>query len=105
MHLLLVDREAVRRTAFHDNRSANADTFYDTFPGGWGWRWGSGYGDATTTAATCTEGTLVVGLFDGKTKALHWRGSANNTLSNSSTKNIRNFDKSLERLFKGFPSQ
>jgi hypothetical protein len=31
------------------------DTFYDTFPGGWGWRWGSGYGDATTT----TEAVLL----------------------------------------------
>ena len=79
------------------------DTFYDTFPGGWGWRWGSGYGDATTTAETYTVGTLVVDLFDRKTKALLWRGSANNTLSNNSTKNIKNLDKSVEKLFKGFP--
>jgi hypothetical protein len=79
------------------------DTFYDTFPGGWGWRWGSGYGDATTTTETYTVGTLVVDLFDRKTKALLWRGSASNTLSNSSTNNIKNFDKSVKKLFKGFP--
>jgi Domain of unknown function (DUF4136) len=79
------------------------DTFYDTFPGGWGWRWGSGYGDATTTTETYTVGTLVVDLFDRKTKALLWRGSADSTLSNSSTKNIKNFDKSVEKLFKKFP--
>jgi hypothetical protein len=79
------------------------NTFYDTFPGGWGWRWGSGYGDATTTTETYTVGTLVVDLFDRKTKALLWRGSASNTLSNSSTNNIKNFDKSVKKLFKGFP--
>jgi len=79
------------------------DTFYDTFPGGWGWRWGSGYGDATTTTETYTVGTLVVDLFDRRTKALLWRGSASDTLSNSSTNNIKNFDKSVKKLFKGFP--
>jgi uncharacterized protein DUF4136 len=79
------------------------DTFYDKFPGGWGWRWGSGYGDATTMTETYTVGTLVLDLFDRKTKALLWRGSASNTLSDSSTKNIKNFDKSVKNLFKGFP--
>jgi len=79
------------------------NTFYDTFPGGWGWRWGSGYGDATTTTETYRVGTLVVDLFDRKTKALLWRGSASNTLSNNSTKNIKDLDKSVEKLFKGFP--
>jgi len=79
------------------------DTFYDTYPGGWGWRWGSGYGDATTTTETYTVGTLVVDLFDRKTKALLWRGSVSNTLSNSSTNNIKNFDKSVKKLFKGLP--
>jgi hypothetical protein len=79
------------------------DTFYDTFPGGWGWRWGSGYGDATTETETYTVGTLVVDLFDRKTKALLWRGSANNTFASNSTNNIKNFDKSVKKLFKGFP--
>jgi len=79
------------------------DSFYDTYDGGWGWRWGSGYGDSTTTTETYTVGTLVIDLFDRKTKALLWRGSASNTLSNSSTNNIKNFDKSVKKLFKGFP--
>ena len=79
------------------------DTFYDTFPGGWGWRWGSGYGDATTTTETYRVGTLVVDLFDRKTKALLWRGSASNTLSNNSTKNIKDLNKSVGKLFKEFP--
>jgi hypothetical protein len=79
------------------------DSFYDGYPGGWGWRWGSGYGDATTETETYTVGTLVVDLFDRKTKALLWRGSAKRTLSDNSTEQIKNFDESVKKLFKEFP--
>ena len=81
------------------------NTFYDDFGGGWGWRrWGGDdFGESTTTTETYRVGTLVVDLFDRKTKTLLWRGSASNTLSNSSSKNIKNFDKSVEKLFKEFP--
>ena len=80
------------------------DSFYDGYPGGWGWRWGSGYGDATTETETYTVGTLVVDLFDRKTKALLWRGSAKRTpLSDNSTEQIKNFDESVKKLFKQFP--
>jgi len=80
------------------------DSFYDGYPGGWGWRWGSGYGDATTTPETYTAGALVIDIFDRKTKALLWRGSAKRTLSDNSTQQIKNFDKSVKKLFKEFPS-
>lgn len=81
------------------------NTFYDNFGGGWGWHRSGGedFGDATTTTETYKVGTLVVDLFDRKTRALLWRGSASNTLSNSSTKNIKNLDKGVEKLFKEFP--
>jgi Domain of unknown function (DUF4136) len=76
------------------------DTFYNNFGGGW--RWG-GFGDATTTTQTYKVGTLVVDLFDTKTKTLVWRGSASDTLSNKSEKNIDNLDKGVEKMFKQFP--
>ena len=76
------------------------DTFYNGFGGGW--RWG-GFGDATTTTQTYKVGTLVVDLFDTKTKTLVWRGSASDTLSNKSEKNIDNLDKGVEKMFKQFP--
>jgi len=86
-----------------DRQTVN--TFYDNFGGGWGWRrWGGGdFGEATTTTETYKEGTLVVDLFDSKSKALLWRGSASNILSNNSTKNIKDLDKSVEKLFRKFP--
>jgi len=81
------------------------NTFYDGFGGGWGWRrfGGGGFGEATTTTETYKVGTLVVDLFDTKTKMLIWRGSASDTLSNNSNKNIKNLDKGVEKVFKQFP--
>jgi hypothetical protein len=76
------------------------DTFYNGFGGGW--RWG-GFGDATTTTDTYRVGTLVLDLFDTKTKQLLWRGSASDTLSNKSSKNIKNLDKGVEKMFVHFP--
>jgi hypothetical protein len=81
------------------------DTFYNGFGGGWGWRrfGGGGFGEATTTTDTYKVGTVVVDLFDTKTKQLIWRGAASDTLSNNSDKNIKNLDKGVDKMFKNFP--
>lgn len=79
------------------------DTFYNGFGGGWRWRGFGGFGEATTTTETYKVGTLVVDLFDTQTKTLIWRGSASDTLSNNSEKNIKNLDKGVEKMFKHFP--
>jgi hypothetical protein len=77
------------------------NTYYDGLGGGWGWR--GGFGDATTTEDTYKVGTLVVDLFDAKAKKLIWRGSASDTLSDKSDKNIKNLDKGVEKMFDHFP--
>ena len=81
------------------------NTFYNGFGGGWGWRrfGGGGFGEATTTTETYTVGTLVVDLFDSRTKKLLWRGASSDTLSNNSDKNIKNLDKGVEKMFRQFP--
>jgi hypothetical protein len=81
------------------------NTFYDGFGGGWGWRrfGGGGFAEATTTTETYKVGTLVVDLFDTKSKKLLWRGASSDTLSNNSDKNIKNLDKGVEKMFKKFP--
>jgi uncharacterized protein DUF4136 len=79
------------------------NTYYDGFGGGWRWRGFGGMGEATTTTETYKVGTLVVDLFDAKTKQLIWRGNSSDTLSNNSDKNIRNMDKDVEKMFKNFP--
>ena len=77
------------------------NTFYDGFGGGW--RWGGGFGNATTTVDNYKVGTLVVDLFDAKTKGVIWRGSSSDTLSNKSDNNIKNLDKGVQKMFDHFP--
>jgi hypothetical protein len=83
------------------------NTYYDNFGGGWGWRWGVGFGDvfgtSTTTEVTYTVGTLVLDLFDTNKKKLIWRGSASETISGKSNKNIKNLDKAVQKMFDHFP--
>jgi hypothetical protein len=79
------------------------NTFYDGFGGGWGWRRGGGFGDATTTTENYKVGTLVVDLFDAHTKKIIWRGSASDTLSDKSDKNIKNLGKGVQKMFDHFP--
>jgi hypothetical protein len=84
-------------------------TYYDNFGfgGGWGWRgfggYGDSFGDSTTTEQDYKDGTLVVDLFDVKSKQLIWRGSAEGTLSDSAAKNEKNLDKGVAKMFKEFP--
>jgi len=87
----------------HNQRTLN--TFYDSFGGGWGWRrfGGSGFGSATTTTSLYRVGTLVVDLFDGRTKKLMWRGSSSETLSNKSDNNIKKLDQAVRKMFDRFP--
>jgi Domain of unknown function (DUF4136) len=78
-------------------------TFYDGFGGGWRWRGFGGMGQSTTTEQDYKEGTLVVDLYDAKTKQLIWRGSAQDTVSDKAAKNEKNLDKGVAKMFKKFP--
>jgi len=85
--------------ATSQNRTLN--TFYDGFGGGW--RWGGRLGSATTTVDTYTVGTLVVDIFDSKTKDAIWRGTSSKTLSGDPEKNADNLNKAVVKMFKDFP--
>lgn len=95
------DIAIVANEVTQNHRTLN--TFYDGFGGGW--RWGGGFGDATTTVDNYKVGTLVVDLFDANTKKLIWRGSASDTLSDKSDKNIKNLDKGVQKMFEHFPPE
>ena len=89
-----------------DHQTLN--TYYDNFGGGWGWwGWGGGFGDnfgtSTTTEQTYKVGTLVVDLFDTNTKKLVWRGSASDTLSDKSDKNIKTLNREVQKMLDHFP--
>jgi hypothetical protein len=77
-------------------------TYYDGFGGGWFWR-GFGPDLATTTIVNTPVGSLVVDIFDGHSKHLIWRGTANKTLSDKPEKNERKLEAAVRDMFKNFP--
>jgi uncharacterized protein DUF4136 len=59
------------------------ETLYDGW-GGWGWRrWGGGFGGATTYVNDFKVGTVVVDMFDARSKQAVWHGSATDALSDN----------------------
>ena len=75
--------------------------------GGWGWGgWGGmgGMGDVSTDTVDVRVGRMVVDIFDSKSKALLWRGSATEDLSDNSGKNSKKLAEDTAKLFKDFPS-
>jgi hypothetical protein len=85
--------------ATKEERSLN--TFYNGFGGGW--RWGGGFGSSTTSVNTYEVGTLIVDIFDAKSKDAIWRGTSTKTLSDNPQKNADNLNKAVEKMFKDFP--
>src|SRR5262245_3778360 len=82
------------------------NTFYSGMGGygGYGWRgMGGGMGTATTTTSEYLVGTLVVDIFDAKTKSLMYRGTAQDELSDKPEKNQKKLAKASDKLFKDFP--
>ena len=101
--LQLVTSNADLAIAAHTATKAERtlETFYNGFGGGW--RWGGGFGSATTSVQTYEVGTLVVDIFDARTKQALWRGTSSKTLSDNPQKNADNLNKAVEKMFKNFP--
>jgi len=60
-------------------------------------------GTAQTTVSEYTVGTLVVDIFDAKSKQLVFRGTATDELSDKPEKNVKKVEKAAEKMFKNFP--
>ena len=89
--------------ATEKQRSLN--TFYSGMGGygGYGYRGWGGMGSATTTTSEYTVATLVVDIFDAKSKALMFRGTAEDEVSDKPEKNIKKVEKAASKMFKDFP--
>jgi hypothetical protein len=72
---------------------------------GWGYRGGAGMGMSTATTSTqqYNVGTLVVDIFDTKTKQLLFRGQGQKTISDKSEKNTEALYSAAAKMFKDFP--
>ncbi len=67
---------------------------------GGGWRFG---GTGSIQEQDYTVGTLIVDIFDSGTKALLFRGTAQDELATSVDKNTKKLDKATTKMFKDFP--
>ena len=102
---LAPDDQGDAHVVFHGagEKKRDLNTFYSGM-GGYGYRgWGGGMGTATTTVNEYLVGTLVVDIFDGKSKSLLWRGIAQDELSDKADKNAKKRAKAMEKMFKDFP--
>ncbi|NUS39389.1 MAG: DUF4136 domain-containing protein [Lysobacter sp.] len=81
------------------------DTFYDApMWGGWGWYgpgWNAGF--AHTTSTSYTVGTLLVDMFDAKTRRAIWSGVAEGTVPQSPVQVNQKLDEAVAKMFVGFP--
>jgi hypothetical protein len=80
-----------------------ATTFYSGM-GGYGYRgFGGGMGSASTVVNEYRVGTVVVDMFDAKTKNLVFRGIAEDEISDNPDKNVKKLEKASAKMFKNFP--
>lgn len=78
-------------------------TIYDGGPyAGWGWR-SPQMGSATTYVNTYETGTLIVDLFDTRSKRAVWRGTATATVPDKPAQENALLEESLDRMFADFP--
>lgn len=68
---------------------------------GWGW---AGMGSSTTTVRTYDIGTLIIDMFDTKTRQGVWRGTASGTLSDLPETRGAKVQAGVEKMFENFPN-
>lgn len=74
--------------------------------GGYGWGgWGMGMGSTTTTQYNWTEGSLILAIFDAKTKNMVWTGTATTELDQNRSPQERQelVDEAVGKLLADFP--
>jgi len=67
--------------------------------GPWGWGWGG----PGAMIDTYLQGTLIVDLYDAKTRKMVWRGVATDTVSGKTSKNTEHIDKAVGKMFEKYP--
>lgn len=88
------------------HREYTIDSFYDgPMWGGWGWDryWGMSAGYRHARVRSYTVGTLVLDMFDARSKQAIWSGSAEGTVPRSPQKVNEHIDLAIGKMFAGFP--
>lgn len=83
----------------------DVDTFYNgPAYAGWGWRGPWAVGSVSTSVRTYEVGTLVVDLFDTRTRQAVWRGTAKGTIPGSRERLNEGVQAGIVEMFKKLPA-
>jgi hypothetical protein len=86
------------------NAATKTKHTYETFYDGWGgWRWNRGFPRATTYVNSYKIGTLVVDVFDARSKQAIWHGFASDALSDNASSNTKATEEAVDKMFSNFP--
>ena len=95
------DLAIAAHAATYEHRTLNS--FYHGVGGGW--LWDGDFGSAAAVADTYEAGTLVIDIFDSRTKAAIWRGASSKTLSDDRRQNADSVNKAVVEMFRNFPTR
>ena len=80
--------------------------YYGGYGGGYhrgGWGWGAGHSSTTYTENDYLEGTMVLDVYDAKSKDLIWQSVATGTVNEKPEKREKSIPKTIKKLMKKFP--
>jgi hypothetical protein len=120
--LIRAEADADVNVTYHSSISeefvVDTNTWGYGFGSGWYWGHGGGYSghgggylghgargpiSSTTTVRKYTRGTLIVDIWDTRTKQLIWRGTATDSVSENPEKNEKNLKTAMEKMFRKYP--
>ena len=95
---------------YHTNSSEevryNTTTFGYSYGSAWGYNpyWGGmgGGTTSTTTAQSYQRGSLIIDIWDARTKEIVWRGTAEATVTSNPEKGAKKIDKALKKMIKQY---
>lgn len=67
------------------------------------WGWGNGYASTSYTQSDYIKGTLVMDVYDAKTKKLIWQAAASGTVKENPKKREKSIPKTINKIMKKFP--
>jgi hypothetical protein len=98
--LFIVVDQKTTTTAYTNYYGGRYGGYY-RYRGGWGY----GYASTTYSESDYLEGTLVMDVFDGKSKKQIWQGIATSTVSENPDKREKTIPSKINALMNKFPVQ
>lgn len=87
-------------TASKESLQLMVTSFGYSYGPGWGWDpfWGMSAGASSVQVNTYDKGTLIIDIWDARTKQAVWRGTASKVVSEDPEKALRQIDKAITKI-------